>query len=99
MASGPAYEGQRSHNQLCCRPAVNVWRRLPAATMNSSCDPGQTRTPQTQEKTVTAPGTSQGGGEGGGGQVQSIFHLEPSVFLFFCREAHFIQLFLKYSTF
>lgn len=79
VATGPANKGQRSHCKLCCRPAVNIWRRLPATAVNSVCDLRQNCPPQTQEKTVTALGASRGGGEGtqhSGGQVQCIFHLE-----------------------
>lgn len=38
MAPGTAYKRLRSHCHLCCQHAINIWRRLTATTVNSSCD-------------------------------------------------------------
>lgn len=37
MAPGTAYKRLRSHCHLCCQRAMNIWRRLTATTVNSSC--------------------------------------------------------------
>lgn len=36
-APGTAYKRLRSHCHLCCQRAMNIWRRLTATTVNSSC--------------------------------------------------------------